>query len=546
MFSSYSIKKGIRKIVAQGVERFIIYPFGDNGLLTKTVLQEYFGLQPLLVVDNEYAKYNQNIISIKQLKEKYEHSMYIILTIENNKTNMDMQNELLEFTDLNHIINLKAEEQNACVEKQRTLMENMINRFGDCEEEIRKLLYTDYENVNVIRIYSPSELKDIDRLCFSFVKKQLEREAININSITDVENSILFFAPLFESFWTNILPLFRKYIEKGHKCVVMFSSMEHFWWTGENLNRILNVMDEIKEENGQCVLYDDCYELETKFKICFFCSEYSVFASPGFLRSFADKLVSVQTTGIYKHIYKSQTSIDLLYDEFAEVDYYVGSDYICEWINSNNETFKDKMLHVGYPKMDTLYNNLNRHTTLPSEWVDKIGDRKVILLTIENPELYIDIFSRFPHLCFIWRPDPEFMGTKSCCEKMNELKRKVPCLIIDEERTYVNAFNASTAMIGMAIFCVPVNYIFANKPLLLLDGELNMYHKVMAMEYQNEAWYKACYIADEEKKIEDFIRMIDEGKDYLAWEQKPYRDIMNRNFDGNVCERVYQTFESKR
>ncbi len=545
MFGSHMIKKRLKEKISEGMDRFVIYPFGDNGLLVKTILYEYFGLGPLYVADNEFTKYNPNIISLGELREKFDDSMCIILTVEDSELNMRMQDELLAFADGDHILNFKAMEQALGVEKQRTLMESMLGAAGDFEEKARKLLYADCKHREVVRIYSAAELKDIDSLCFDFVKEQLRSEAVEASAVKDAENSILFFAPLFESFWTNVLPLFRKYAQKGHKCVVMFGKLVNFWWTRENLNRIKYVMREIQNEGGQCILYDDCTDWKAKFRTCFFCSEYSLDTSPGILRAFADRLVAVQTTGIYKHVYKSQIPMEKLYDELTDIDYYVGSDYICQWFDRNNDAFRDKMLRVGYPKMDTLYGNLNR-AGLPAEWSERIGGRKVILLTIENPELYVDIFAKFPELCFIWRPDPEFMGTKSCMDKIDKLKSRIGCLLIDENRTYGNAFNASTAMIGMAIFCVPVNYIFTGKPLLLLDGKLNMYYHCMAMEYREEAWYKACYIAEEEREIEAFIRMICRGEDELAQEQRPYKDRMNRNFDGNVCERVYQALECKR
>ena len=545
MFSNYIIKEKIKEKITEGKNKFIIYPFGDNGLITKTILHEYFGLLPLFIVDNVYAEYNPSIITLEQLKTKYDNSMYIILTVENNKINMMMQNELLDFADIDNIINLKAEEQNAEVEKQRTLIEYIINTSNEYSEAAKKLIYANYKNKNVIKIFSHTELNELDCLCYDFVKTQLEKESEDINSINNIEKTILFFAPLFESFWTNILPLFREYIRKGHKCVVMFRSIDNFWWTGENLNRILYVMREIKNENGQCVLYDNCSEFEGKFKICFFCSEYSV-DNPQILKRFCSKLVAVQTTGIYKHIYKSQISISKLYDELKSIDYYVGSDYICDWINRNNNTFEDKMLKVGYPKMDTLHANLSKMINIPVEWLKVTDQKKVILLTMENPEDFIEIFSKYPHMCFVWRPDPEFMGTKSCNEKIEKLKSKIKYLIIDENRTYINAFNISTAMIGMAIFAVPINYIFTNKPLLLLDGELNMYHQCISLEYQEEAWYKACYIADNSKEIENFINMIDSNENYFLQEQKPYRDIMMKNYDGGVCDRVYQVFNFMR
>ena len=194
--------------------------------------------------------------------------------------------------------------------------------------------------------------------------------------------------------------------------------------------------------------------------------------------------------------------------------------------------------------MDTLYRNLNGETFFTKDWIDIKGDKKVILLTMENPEKFVDVFQNYSDVCFVWRPDPEFIGTKSCNEKIRALKDKIQYLIIDQNRTYMNSFKISDAMIGMAIFCVPVNYLFTKKPLLLLDDELNMYNGWISMDYTREAWYRSAYIADTKDKIKDFIDMVRAGRDDFAQEQERYRYEMNRNFDGNVCSRIYQLLEA--
>lgn len=541
MLKKSMIKKMIEENINKGNNKFVIYPFGENGLNVKNILFEYFGLLPELVVDDKYAEMNPNIISVKELREKYDDSMYIFLTVENNLVNMQMQKELTKFATREHIINLKAEEQNKVVEKKRTLLEYIADKSDQYRKSAQKLLGNNQNDI--IKIYSLGELNGIDEICYSFVKDELHVETVDISDIKKIEGTILFFSPLFESYWTNILPLFQEYINRGKNCVVMFETIRNFWWTRENIDRMIYVMKEIKKVGGECILYDECADVPVRFKECFFCSEYSI-DNPEVLRAFSNTLISVQTTGIYKHIYKNQTSIDQLYNELKCVDYYIGSDYICEWICTDHDEFRGKMLKTGYPKMDTLYRNLNGENIFPKDWIDVRGDKKVILLTMENPEKFVDIFQNYSDVCFVWRPDPEFIGTKSCNEKIQALKDKIQYLIIDQNRTYMNSFEISDAMIGMAIFCVPVNYLFTKKPLLLLDDELNMYNGWISMDYTGEAWYRSAYIADTKDKIKDFIDMVRAGRDDFAQEQKRYRNEMNKNFDGKVCSRIYQFLEA--
>lgn len=543
MLNNYIILKKLKEKIREGDKKFVIYPFGVNGLNIKMILQECFETESIVVVDNELAEFNSCIMTIKQLREKYDDSMCILLSAENHKINMQMQDELLEFVDAENIINLKEDEQKQDIEKQYTLLEYIIKKAGDYKKEALELIEVPYKNKQVSRIYSASEIYKIKQLCYDYVKLQLEKETSLIGAIDEENNSVLFYAPLFESFWTNVFPLFQFYVDNNYQTVVMFGELEDFWWTGENVDRVLHMIQEIKNYGGKCVLYHKSINSGVKFKMCYFCSEYSTY-KPECLREFSDKVISVQTSGIYKHIYKGQVEMDILYHELECVDYYIGSDYMCNWINENNDTYKEKLCSLGYPKMDTLYNGLKKEVNIPKEWTDTIQDKKTILITIENPDEFVEIFEKYPQVCFIWRPDPEFLRTQTCNEKIRKLKEKIKNLIIDENRTYVSSFKISDAMIGMAIFCVPINYIFTQKPLLLLDGQLNMYKNSLALEYKNEAWYKSAYIAENKEKIAAFIDMIAAGRHDLLREQKPYIDKMNQGFDGNVCRKIYDFFEN--
>lgn len=542
MFDSGLIKKIIRQRFVEGNKRFVIYPFGENGLKVKNILYEYFGLLPVYIVDNDYADFNTNIISMNDLKEKYDDSLCVILTIENSKINMQMQEELLAFVNQDKIVNFQAEVQIERIEKQYTLLEYIANYSEKYEKKADFLLSNVNDVSGMIRIYTDEEISMIDQLCYSCVKEVLEDEVADINVMKEEGKTVLFFAPLFESFWSNILPLFREYVRHRKRCVVMFKSIKDFWWTGENIKRMLNVIKEIKQEGGECLLYDNSPVPKVKFDKCFFCSEYST-DQPELLRDYCNQLIAVQTTGIYKHIYKNQIKMDQLYRELDCVDYYVGSDYMCSWISRNNIAYEKKLLNLGYPKMDTLYDGLNSKEDIPQEWKKEISGRTVILLTMENPELFLEVFHKYSEVCFVWRPDPEFLETESCNHKIRKLKEKIEHLIIDKNRNYVDSFNISTAMIGMAIFCVPINYIFTKKPLLLLDERLNMYNGLSPMSYKDEAWYKSCFIAKNLEDIDGFIKGVIAEPDFCTQEQQIYRQEMNINYDGKVCSRIYEVLQ---
>lgn len=62
MINKNDIKGYLKKYIKQGIDRFVIYPFGENGMNVKNILKEYFDIIPILIVDNEYAKFNSSIV----------------------------------------------------------------------------------------------------------------------------------------------------------------------------------------------------------------------------------------------------------------------------------------------------------------------------------------------------------------------------------------------------------------------------------------------------------------------------------------------------
>ena len=89
MFKSSEIKNILEIYLKQGESKFIIYPFGENGQQIKTILNDFFGIEPVCIVDNHYSNYNRNIISFSDLVSKREilemKDLFIIITVEDHE-----------------------------------------------------------------------------------------------------------------------------------------------------------------------------------------------------------------------------------------------------------------------------------------------------------------------------------------------------------------------------------------------------------------------------------------------------------------------------
>ena len=79
----------LKGYVERGIKKFIIYPYGTNGLITKKVLKEYFNLKPYCIIDNIYSNYNEKIENKHAIKNKFEDDVYIILTVDDEATNVN-------------------------------------------------------------------------------------------------------------------------------------------------------------------------------------------------------------------------------------------------------------------------------------------------------------------------------------------------------------------------------------------------------------------------------------------------------------------------
>lgn len=72
------IKNVIEKALDEGKRDFIIYPYGEYGVMTKQILNNSFGIQEKWIIDNKLSKYNFNIKNLDFCKS-LEHSNYIVL-----------------------------------------------------------------------------------------------------------------------------------------------------------------------------------------------------------------------------------------------------------------------------------------------------------------------------------------------------------------------------------------------------------------------------------------------------------------------------------
>lgn len=84
------IRKAIEKQLRLRQKNFILYPFGEQGLLTKRILNEVFGIREICIIDNYLSALNPDIKDLAYLS-KIDCSNCVVLITSNNE---DIYDEL--------------------------------------------------------------------------------------------------------------------------------------------------------------------------------------------------------------------------------------------------------------------------------------------------------------------------------------------------------------------------------------------------------------------------------------------------------------------
>lgn len=105
MISKYhKIRKAIADAISHQKKNFIIYPYGENGVLTKQILNDSFGIEECYIIDNQLSKYNNKIKSLEFCRDLNVSEYNVLYTCENAEIYDEVRNNLnIYFKDENII-----------------------------------------------------------------------------------------------------------------------------------------------------------------------------------------------------------------------------------------------------------------------------------------------------------------------------------------------------------------------------------------------------------------------------------------------------------
>lgn len=422
----------------------------------------------------------------------------------------------------------------SCMQEGIYLSRYFLNHFNYFEYECDTDCFTNEEIVKM------NNLKQM----------QVYAEECSMNQFkcNQGKRSILFMTSGLSYLWDGLFPLFNYYVMRTDtECTVMFPSIESIIGVGErNLKETVECISEIKKLGGSVSFYNNWY-LDRKFDVCYTSLGFSGWYEGGNgidIHKASKIVISLQTTGFHTHYYIGNQGFEDMFGKYQkETDYAIVSKFMAEWAVQRDGKWKEKLLPFGYPRMDRLYEDLHS-CRISDEWKKKAEGKRVIYSTAYSVDLFMYCleYCKEDKLLLIWRPHPYDFDSYRTRDRIEEWKSKEN-IIIDTNQSYSAAFCISDALISTFSSSVQINYLFTEKPILILDkGYLGIKNEI---NFQEEAWYKAAYAANDEKACKEFVDMIMDGRDDKREEKLPYRQFMQQGFDGRVCDRIVQFIDGK-
>lgn len=213
----------------------------------------------------------------------------------------------------------------------------------------------------------------------------------------------------------------------------------------------------------------------------------------------------------------------------------------------------EKLLLYGSPKMDAYVNLRKENVKIPIEWLEKIGDSKVIILNssignmltnnryLENLELILEKLSSQKGIVLLWRPHPLLKSTilsmrSHWIDKYEDIEQRIMKknnVILDTKPDNRIATTISDGLIS-DLSSWTRQYLATGKPVLYIYGS-RKYFDGCIPTFDD----RVAYFIQDGMSIDKFCQRIIEDKD----EEKEIRlntlHALLENMDGTCGEKVH-------
>lgn len=221
---------------------------------------------------------------------------------------------------------------------------------------------------------------------------------------------------------------------------------------------------------------------------------------------------------------------------------------------------KEKILTLGSPKFDMMYNIKNRKNIIPNEWEKKLKGKKVILLNTGcmdfvndirvasiTMELVLDMVRFLDDVALIWRPHPlARVSLKKYAPQnlyifdmyYNGIRKDAFDMgtILDDTANYFDSINASDILISGISSILDV-YAISQKPILFLGDKMPQ-----GSLLPKEAYY---YFQDPKEPWCFFIKKFLKGYDPNKKIRENMYDNIYENIDGTSGSKIYEAIKNE-
>lgn len=504
MYDLAYISNQLKKYIDKKVNKFIIYPFGENGINVKKVLVEYFNLEPCYIVDNEYSKYNPMVIDRDRLSDIYQNDMYVILTIENRDTNEEILEELSGVVPQTNIINLLGKK------------ENNIKYFGE------GFLLKDF----------------LPEMSKSSVPNKLSKK-IKVRIVHGYHTA-----------WNAISSVCQAFKEDSLFDIVLITGD----WASEK------VTEQAAKFGFQSVDWNEYQGKEDKPDILILCLPIrKVIEGLVDCREYA-KLVVV----IYWFVVRYSNQIEFIRDldrgyGIFRPDYYLFDSLLYNEVKQSTY-YADKAVEMGNAKFDGIYHAMQK-VEYADGW-EKLQGKKIIVWTTTHGiyegvvtkavtfDLYAKIIFEYAfhntNVGFIFRPSDELVNemlkngywSHEDLRQLKEYCAGTPNMVFDDTDTYDAAFSIADGIITDAFCGIICSALPSLKPIC-----------VAYRSKQDKSWHPELtdnyYSAYEEQDIVNFIELIKNGQDPMYEFRRKASEKYVKHFDGRNGLRIKEFIAKK-
>jgi hypothetical protein len=502
----------IQKNLDNGIRKFAIYPYGDNGVRIANMLRDFYNIEPIYIVDNSLCKYNFKIINFEKFKELFEDDLCVILSIEQQSINLEMENALKEFAPNINIINvITSDEKN-------------FDELDNSREVTDQFL--------------------LDNI--------LPQDALIINDDADLTRRKIKVRLLHTSavMW-NALKTICEAFEMDEKYDVLVI----LWSCSSN-----ETVPQMEKGKHKYILENE-YDAESDRPDIFIVTQpWAVSHIPNVRKS--AKLVIAALMTLYDYNISPCEFWKTLKRGFEQYkpDYYLLDSGLYSELKEYGYR-KEQLIEMGNAKYDGIYEAC-KTIIYPDNW-DKLKGRKTILWITTHGiynnrisdvitfDLYAKTIFEYAYnnteVGFIFRPHISFINEllKYGYWNENDLKKiklyceHTPNVVWDERDSYDSALSVADAVLTDAHCGVIYSALPTMKPIC------TMYRYDKCSWTYDDKLLKNYYSARNNEEIVSFIEMVKSGQDIMYEMRKKASEKYVKNFDGKNGLRIKKFIEKK-